>query len=499
MAKVGIVGTGVMGRGIAQLFAASGYEVLLYDTDRSRASEAAYSAGAMIDRDAAKGRLTADAAAMAKSRLVPTASLEPFATADLVIEAIVESLAAKRELFDALENIVPPQCILATNTSSLLVTEIAAAARHPERVCGLHFFNPAPLMKITEVVAAVKTSSETLAQATRIIESTGHTAVRTADLPGFLINHAGRGLYTEGQRIVAEGIASTEDVDLVMSGGADFRMGPFELLDLTGLDVSFNVMQQIYHQFFEEPRFRPQPFVARQYSAGLFGRKVGQGFYRYDDGKKAPSPAVKVTDFEPRPIWLDGSDEITNRLRSRLEALGIELEGGDHPDEASIIVVAPVGDDTTTMAVNRGFDPRRTFAIDPLFCDGGRLTLMGTAASRADYRDSLRGMLEASGVAVTTIHDSPGFIAQRIIATIINIACDIAQQRIAAPKDIDLGAKLGLGYPAGPLELGDKLGADTIMQILNRMYAFYCDPRYRPSPWLKRRALLNVSLISDEA
>jgi 3-hydroxybutyryl-CoA dehydrogenase len=289
-------------------------------------------------------------------------------------------------------------------------------------------------------------------------------------------------------------------VDQVMREGAGFRMGPFELLDLTGLDVSFKVMTQIYHQFFEEPRFRPQPLAARQYVAGLFGRKVGQGFYVYKDGKPVLPKDASPQQHDPRPVWLDtSSGQYADRVLKRLSDLGLAVAVGDKPDPGSIILVAPVGGDATSAAVEGQYDPERTLAIDPLFGLESRITVMTTAVTDRQYRDSLCAMLTKAGAGVTAIHDSPGFIAQRMVATIVNIACDIAQQRISSPADIDLGARLGLGYPTGPLALGDRIGPRTILQILESMYSFYGDPRYRPSPWLKRRALLGRALTTEEA
>ncbi len=496
---IGLVGTGVMGRGVAQLFAAKGFEVLLFDIDPAQARDAVATVAGIIDRECAKGRMSADEATKAKARLTPVSGLDAFAGVGLVIEAIAEDLTAKQELFAALEKIVPAACILATNTSSLLVTAIAAKARMPERVCGMHFFNPVPLMKVAEVIAGVRTSPDVARKVAEIVQATGHTPVIAADMPGFLINHAGRGLYTEGLRIVSEGIAPVEDVDLVLREGVGFRMGPFELFDLTGLDVSYKVLTQIYHQFFEEPRYRPQPLAARQYSAGLFGRKVGRGFYRYKDGKPVLASPAPAQSYESRPIWIDAtSNQHTGRIRKLFEGLGIPVASGQQPDADCIIVVAPIGHDATTAAIRGGFDPKRTLAIDPLFCDSGRLTVMTTPVTRPDYRDSLCGALNEAGAQTTVIRDSAGFIGQRTVATIVNIACDIAQQRIASPRDIDIGVKLGLGYPSGPLAMGDRIGARVVLEILEAMHEFYADPRYRPSPWLKRRALLGVSLATEE-
>jgi len=488
-----------MGRGIAQLFAAGGFNALIFDLDEGLVGDAIAHAASMLERDASKGKINRDAAVAGRARLKPASTIKALSSADIFIEAIVEEIAAKREFITALEATIAPSCVIATNTSSSLVTANAAHAKHPGCICGMHFFNPVPLMKVVEIIGGARTRTNTIQTAKSFVAATGHAAVVAGDMPGFLVNHAGRGLYTEGLRIVSEGIAAIDDVDLVMRESAGFRMGPFELLDLTGLDVSYKVTTQIYHQFFEDPRYRPQPLAARQYAAGLHGRKVIEGFYRYVDGKAVVSPKLRPMRSEARPVWMASSlDEYGQRVRDRLNELGINLKQGDVPDAGSIILVAPVGNDAMTTAVMGKLDPERTVAIDPLFCESDRITFMTTPVTRPEYRDSACNLLTDAGLQVTSIHDSPGFIAQRVIAMIVNIGCDMAQQRIASPKDIEIGVKLGLGYPAGPLGLGDRIGSRTILTILERMFAFYGDPRYRPSPWLKRRATLGCPLTTEE-
>jgi 3-hydroxybutyryl-CoA dehydrogenase len=498
---IGIVGAGVMGQGIAQIFARAGFVVQLYDVEAKRVEAALTMTTRLWDRAVEKGTMSVAEAQAAKQRMRMVSALEDMRLAAVAVEAIVEDLNAKQSLFRTLEGIVSSDCILASNTSSLLVTAIAAAVKRPERVCGLHFFNPVPLMKLVEIIPGLKTAPAVTGSLQAIIESTGHTAIIASDMPGFVVNHAGRGFYTEALRIVSEGIAKFYEIDRVLRDAAGFRMGPFQLFDLTGLDVSFPVLTQIYHQFFEEPRFRPTAFIQRQFASGLFGRKTGQGFYEYHNGEiTMPAEAPVARNGEARPIWiLPAEGNGPELLRRRLSAVGLQVENGAKPGKDSILLTTPVGDDATSSALSAGLDPERTLAIDTILGIDSRLTLMTTAVTRPECRNSLEYMLTEAGIATTVIHDSPGFIAQRVVATIVNIACDIAQQRIATPAHIDLGVRLGLGYPHGPLHYGDKIGARVILGILERMFEFYRDPRYRPSPWLKRRAMLNRSLLTEEA
>ena len=289
-ARVGIVGAGLMGRGIAQVAAQAGFDVILYDEKPGAAADAPGSIGSALAKLVDKGKLSPAAAESAVARIHAAADLGALAGERLVIEAIVERLDAKQALFRQLEGIVDEQCILASNTSSLSVTAIAAACTHPERVAGLHFFSPVPLMKVVEVIAGLLTAPQVIEDLQGFVARLGHTPVRAKDTPGFIVNHAGRGFGTEALRILGEGIADHATIDRILRA-AGFRMGPFELFDLTGLDVSHPVMESIYHQYYEEPRFRPSPVTAQRLAAGVLGRKSGRGFYDY--GPHAPDPSLR--------------------------------------------------------------------------------------------------------------------------------------------------------------------------------------------------------------
>jgi 3-hydroxybutyryl-CoA dehydrogenase len=496
--SLGIIGAGLMGCGIAQIAAQGGIPVVLYDNRPEGGEEARKAILATLQKLAEKGKIGEKDVAEAASRLTVAASLAELAPCSAVIEAIVENLDVKRALFAELESIVGPECILATNTSSLSVTAIAAACRRPERVAGFHFFSPVPLMKIVEVISGPLTETSVADKLIAMARQMGHTPVKASDTPGFIVNHAGRGYLTESLRILGESIAPYPEVDRILRQAAGFRMGPFELLDLTGLDVSQPVMESIYNQYYQEPRFRPSPIARQRLAAGLLGRKSQRGFYRYENGKKEDAPEFPVPPKTGQPVWVSPKDLADfPALAVLLEKLAVPRDTNELPGGRSLCLVLPVGFDVTTAAVEAGLDPTRTVGLDPLFLDGRR-TLMTTPVTEPTVRDAAHALFAADGTPVSVVHDSPGFICQRVVATIVNIGCDIAQQSIASPQDIDRAVTLGLGYPKGPLAMGDALGAATVLNILDRLYAFYRDPRYRPSPWLKRRALLGVSLLAPD-
>ena len=497
--RLGIAGAGAMGRGIAQIAAQAGLRVLIFDLQTGAAAAARDTIAATLAGLAAKGKIAPADADAAAARIEPATGMEAFAPCQVVIEAIVEKLDAKRQLFTALEGIVGEDCILASNTSSLSVTEISAACRKPGRVAGYHFFNPVPLMKVVEVIDALLTEpwvGEALAELARRM---GHTPVRAKDTPGFIVNHAGRGYVTEALRLLGENVAEFYEIDRILREAAGFRMGPFELLDLTGLDVSHPVMESIYHQYYQEPRYRPSALAAQRLAGGVLGRKSGRGFYAYPDGKQQAMPVPPAPSARPARVWISGArPAFAAAVHDLVRKLGGTLDESQSPQDGALCVVTPLGEDATTCAAREGLDAARTVALDVLPGLDKRRTLMTTPLTSVAMREAAHGLFASDGVPVSIIRDSAGLVTQRVLAHIVNIGCDIAQQAIATPEDIDRAVTLGLGYPKGPLALGDALGARTVLTILENLQAVSGDPRYRPSPWLKRRALLDASLLTPE-
>ncbi len=498
---IGIVGTGAMGRGIAQIAALSGLDVRLYDTNPEAVGAARDYLADTFAKLAAKGKLEPARVTAVLACVTGAAAIADLAGCDLVVEAIVEKLDVKRTLFRELETVVGSNCVLASNTSSLSITSIAAGCQDPSRVVGYHFFNPVPLMKVVEVIDGLRGDPAAGDALMSLARRMGHTPVRAKDMPGFIVNHAGRGMNTEGLRVAGEGVAGFVDIDRIMREQAGFRLGPFELLDLTALDVSHPVMESIYHQFYEEPRFTPSPITGTRLAGGLIGRKTGEGFYRYVDGKQQVEVEAAAPAELPKRVWVSRRyPEAREAVLQIVAKSGVALDEGATPAADSLIVVTPFGHDATTAAVDENLDASRVVAIDTLFPLAGaqRRTLMTTPATTRAARDAGHALFAADNVPVTVIRDSTGFVAQRVVATIVNIGCDIAQKQIASPLDIDLAVTLGLGYPRGPLALGDALGAKTILTILRNISSVLEDPRYRPSPWLTRRAQLGLSLTQTD-
>ena len=498
---VGVVGAGAMGRGIAQIAAQAGSTVKLYDTQPQAIAKARDELFAQWDRLLEKGRMEAAAVAQCKQRLQPANTLQELGDCSLVVEAIVERLDVKKSLFAELETVVGNDAVLATNTSSLSVTAIAAGLKRPQRFAGYHFFNPVPLMKVVEVVAGLKTDAAVCAALADYAKQMGHKAVQAQDTPGFIVNHAGRGFGTEALRIVSEGVADFATIDRILKDQAGFKLGPFELMDLTALDVSHPVMESIYRQYYDEPRYRPSPITAQRLAGGVVGRKAGEGFYAYVDGKaQVPAePAVPKVDEIP-PVWVSTRAARRSEVYQLLKDLGAKIETGQSPSLHALTLVAPLGFDITTVAVVERLDPARTVGIDMLVEDAAtkRRVLATNPMTRADIRDAAHALFARDGKAVSVIRDSGGFVTQRVVATIVNIAADMCQQGVCSPADLETAVTLGLGYPMGPLAMGDRWGPANILEVLFNMQTVYGDPRYRPSPWLRRRGALGLSLMHTE-
>lgn len=494
---LGIVGTGAMGRGIAQLAAQAGLKVMLFDVKEGAVKEAKTFINGLWERSAEKQRITKVQAKHYSERLIEANELVALAPCDIVVEAIVEKLEAKQGLFSNLEAIVSEQAVLATNTSSLSVTAIAAACQHPERVIGFHFFNPVPLMKIVEVIPGLCTADEVTQRVSALGDAMGHFTAQATDTPGFLVNHAGRAFGTEALRVLGESVADPATIDRIMVDQGGFRMGPFTLLDLTGLDVSHAVMESVYHQYYEEARFRPSPLTRQRLAAGLLGRKTGEGFYRYTEGKQQMPEEPRIKPAAPCPVWISQEDpESASALTALVKAADWPLETDSLPTAQALCLLTPFGEDATSCALRQGLDAKQCIAVDMLAGLDKRRSLMATPITHSAYLQAAQSLLNQDGTPVSTLQDSNGFVLQRVIACIVNVGADIAQQGVAEPATIDRAVELGLGYPFGPLRMGDHYGTQRIMTILTNLLEATGDPRYRPSPWLRRRAALQISLTT---
>lgn len=493
-----MIGAGAMGCGIAQVFAAAGWNVRLFDV----AAGAAVSGAATIARGFAeavsRGKLSPAQAEEANSRVRVVEQLAEVAACELVIEAIIEDLDAKRALFRQLEAVVRPQTVLASNTSSLSIAAIARGLEHPERVIGMHFFHPVVAMKLVEIIVPTGSSPRVQRAAQAWVESLGKVGVLVTDSPGFLVNLAGRALATEALAITRDGIASFAEVDRVAREVVGFPLGPFELMDRTGIDVNFPVTSNLFTQNFGDPKLRSTWEHSYLFESGRHGRKSGLGFFDYRGGESggettfAPHAEVSVEPSQPvaaeaqtPSVYCAGSEALNEFVAEHGFACA-------PMSAADFILVDPLGKDLCSVAAESGLDPRRLVGVDTLFADAAVCTVMVLPGINDERFRQLCASI-ARKRAVVVINDSPGFVAQRLVAAVINLGCEIALRGIAEPEDIDVAVRLGLRYPLGPLEWCDVIGADRVYEILRGLRHATGDQRYQPSAWLRQRVITGLS------
>ncbi|MFS0694877.1 3-hydroxyacyl-CoA dehydrogenase [Streptomyces nitrosporeus] len=500
--RIRIVGAGAMGRGIAQWAATAGHTVELCDVRREAVTAAVDFVGSMLERAVAKGRMSDEDRTAALERLVPLD--DPWAAGPevgLVVEAVREDLDTKAEVFGRLARVLPASTVFATNTSSLSVTRIAATLEDPSRLAGLHFFNPVPLMRIVEVVPGAATRPDIPPLLTELVTGCGHRAVTVSDTPGFLVNHAGRGLVTEALALLEESVAEPVDVDRIARDVLGLRMGPFELMDLTGLDVTAAVIDSIWEGFRHEDRLRPSYLTPNRVAAGLHGRKTGRGWYAYGPDAPAQAPEPAVTGDPDRPVFVadTGTGAGAAAVREALAAAGATVEDGPGPSGRAVVLVPVWGTTAASAVAALGLPAARTFGVDPLPAAGRRRVLAVTPASDPAAARDARAVLARAAAgdepyAVSVVRDTAGSVAQRLLASVVSVAASIAERSLAAPADIDLAVTAGLGYPVGPLGWGDRIGAARVLELQRALYATTGDPRHRPVRWITERAQLGLGL-----
>lgn len=468
---VAVIGSGIMGAGIAEVAASNGHPVLIYDINAEAISRAIDAIRSRLESRVARGKLAPHDAEQTLQRLVPVTDIHALAKADLVIEAASEQMAVKKALFAQLAEICPANTLLTSNTSSISITAIAADLRHPERVAGLHFFNPAPVMKLVEVVSGLATSGEVIEQLSELATRWGKQPVRCQSTPGFIVNRVARPYYAEAWRALEEQVAVPEVIDAALREGAGFPMGPLELTDMIGQDVNFAVTCSVFNAFWQERRFLPSLVQQELVLGGRLGKKSGQGVYNWRNEKPAVSWLAEVNDSYSVTHQQKKSDGVT------------EIDG--------VLLIETRGETAQALA-NRYGQPVVVF--DRQESD---VAVIAAAASNptAATRKAVR-YFQQQGKRVLQVADYPGLLIWRTVAMIINEALDALQKGVASEEDIDTAMRLGVNYPRGPLAWGEQLGWQRLLCLLENLQRHYGEERYRPSSLLRQRALLESSYES---
>jgi len=506
---VGVLGAGTMGAGIAQLACQIGARTLLYDPVAEALARGAERIRKGVAREAEKGRVSQEVASRIDELLLTTDRLAPFAEAELVIEAAPERLDLKHRLLGELCEIVSERCVIATNTSSIPVTAVAAGATHPERVVGMHFFNPAPRMRLVEVIAGLRSGAEALALVEAVGKAMGKEVIRANDGPGFLVNRCNRPFLLEALRLLQEGVATIETIDRIVRQGGGFPMGPFELSDLVGVDTGFDVARSFYELSFGEPRWRPSPLAARYVAAGLHGRKTGRGYYVYTDGQphrppdEPPPPAAKPEVGGGGLVVISGQTALAEELRQAAAAVGYRVSDGvtkNHDELPALILECDVhprdpvaASGPRLVALISGslaeLDPTGSsvgFHALPPFDNAELVELTKGPGSSPTVIARAEQLFRTLGKHTVWVEDCPGLVLGRIVCQLINEAAFALGEGVGSAKDIDTGMVLGLNHPRGPLEWADLIGLDHVLGVIESLHREYGEERYRPAPLLRR-------------
>ena len=503
---VAVMGAGAMGAGIAQIAAQAGHRVQLHDVRMGAGETAKQGIAAALRRQVEKGKLAQADVDAALGRIATTVMLPDAVTAGLVVEAIVEDFAAKHELFERLDGIVAPACILASNTSSFSITALSAGLAHPERVVGMHFFNPVPLMPLVEVIAGLATSPAVVESVSATAAAWGKVPVLAASTPGFIVNRCARPFYGEALRLLAEGAADAATLDAVLREAGGFRMGPFELMDLIGLDVNLAVTKSVWEGYFHDPRYAPSLRQQELVAAGWLGRKAGRGFYDYAPGAILPAARSETAQPVPAKITVHGDLGVAAALASRIEAGGVTVihERVDSRFPGGAIHVAGKaggvwmaltdGRTATSRVVASGVRDMVLFDLALDYATTSRIAVARADTCIEEAYAAAIGALSAAGIAVSRFDDPAGLAVMRIVAALANEAADAVMQRVAPPAAVDLAMRQGVNYPLGPLEWGDAIGVATVRDVLLHLATHYGEDRYRVSPLVARRAATGGSL-----
>ena len=459
--RIGVAGAGTMGAGIAQIGCLGGLETHLHDPDPEALDAGVERVHGALAKGAERGRWSEGDAELASSRLRPSRLLEDLRRCELVIEAAPERLDVKHELFSRLAEVCGDEAVLATNTSSLPVTAIAAPVPHPERVVGMHFFNPPPLMRAVEVVAGEQSSEPALSVAAEAARRMGREPVRAADSPGFIANRVARPFGLEALRMLGEGLGDVEQIDRIVRLGGGFRMGPFELMDLVGVDVGFEVSKSFYEQSFNEPRWRPHPIQARMVQAGRHGRKSGHGYYDYGRDPYRPGDPE-------RP-------ESTAGATPPADGTVVERQGFRAVPVATASLAALDGDGGAV-----GY-----YALPPI-ADAPLVELTRTAATVDAAADAAEDFFRDLGKHVEWVGDSPGLVLGRVVCQIANEAAFALEAGVASGEDIDTAMRLGFNYPRGPVEWAEAIGLHNVLAVIDGLWSERREERYRAAPLLRR-------------
>jgi 3-hydroxybutyryl-CoA dehydrogenase len=486
---IGVIGAGTMGIGVAQIAATHGHQVRLVDQNSEAIERSIKLMIKGLDKLVSRDRINIAERDAIVNRISSSSQLQDLSDCSLIVEAVVEDLKIKQGLFKQLEAICPYNTILATNTSSISITEIGAALKRPENFVGMHFFNPAPIMKLVEVISGKMTSKSIAETITNTATAWGKKVVQAKSTPGFIVNRVARPFYAESLRLLEEGVASAASIDAVIKESANFRMGPFELMDLIGNDVNYSVTKTIYKSYYQDQRFSPSILQKELVDGGLLGRKSGQGFYQYGDNVNQAIPDSSTSSYKPNAILIEGSLGIASNIANLAKSYGISVNKSDGNGfiKCGDAVLSLTDGRTASKRAKENNTPN-TILFDLMFDYEANPRIAIAAAIQASDKalEHAIGFFQALEKTVTVLQDTPGLCVMRTVCMLANEGADATYQGVCDVPAVDNAMVFGLNYPRGPLEWADKIGLAHVCQVLSNIKQAYGTDRYRTSLLLQQ-------------
>ena len=495
---IGVIGAGTMGAGIAQVAAKYGHRVRLYDLDSNAVTSGIDGLAKGLSKLVERGRMSQAEVEILLARIEPCHDLAEMSDAAVVIEAIVENLQIKQKLFQELESICNENTILASNTSSISVTAIGAALARPENLVGMHFFNPAPVMKLVEVISGLLTSADIATTIADTATAWGKQTVHAKSTPGFIVNRIARPFYAESLRILEEGAADEATLDAILRDAGNFRMGPFELMDLIGHDVNYAVTETVFNAYFQDQRFLPSLVQKELVAGGLLGRKSGQGFYDYREGTEKPAPELAQSDYRPGEVDILGSlgvaDALTDLAASNSITVNKQIgDGYIHFGEVTLALTD--GRTATQRAADQGIPNLVVFDLMNDYTEQTLLAIAPAMQASAAAFDQAIGFFKALGKEVVVLGDTPGLCLMRTVCMLANEGADTVYQGVCNVDDVDRAMQYGLNYPRGPMQWADSIGLATVTNVLANLQMHYGLDRYRTSLLLQQHHAAGINLL----
>ncbi|HXW46752.1 MAG TPA: 3-hydroxybutyryl-CoA dehydrogenase [Streptosporangiaceae bacterium] len=491
--EVAVVGLGTMGAGIAEVFARAGIGVVAIEADQDALRRGLGTLDGSLARAVSRGRLTQDEQEQVRGRIRAASGFGEAAAADLAVEVVPERMEIKRQVFAELDRVCSPEAVLATNTSSLSVTAIAAASRHPGRVIGMHFFNPAPVMRLVEVVSTVLTSDGLAAAVADLARHLGKTPVQVTDRAGFVANALLLPYLNHAVRLLETGYATREDIDLAATAGIGLPMGPLALLDLIGLDTSLSILDVLRAEL-GGPRYAAAPLLRRLTDAGRTGRKAGRGIYDYAAGAQAsPADGNGIGPAGPSTVTLIGSGGTADaELASAAAAAGINVTRNPAHASDLVVIAASPAEPVLPAALASG---RAGQAVGMHLAAAGLAEVVRTVATQESTAAAAGALADRLGLRALHSPDRPGFLVGALLYPHLADAVTMVQDCYATAADVDAAMTLGCGYPQGPFALLDKIGSQAVLDGLRAMHAGYGDPAFAVPPLLAEHAAAGLGFL----